>query len=277
MISDRISKISSSKEIFDRAAPTYNEALRNSGYKEKLSYNKTKSKNRKNRKRNTIWFNPPFSLNVKINVAKRFLQIVSRNFPKTHRFHKLFNRNNLKVSYSCLPNISSIISSHNKKILNANDPGEPNERSCNCQKKNSCPLNGNCLDKELIYRCKIQNPTTNAEKFYIGLTANTFKQRWYGHNHTFKYEEKKTSTELSNHVWDLQLKDINPSLTWSVIDPGRPYVNGSKRCNLCLTEKFHIITSELDLVNKRSELISKCRHSNKFVLKNFKCVPPDKA
>ena len=91
------------------------------------------------------------------------------------------------------------------------------------------------------------------------------------HNHTFKYEEKKTSTELSNYVWDLQLKDINPSLTWSVIDHDRPYVNGSKRCNLiCLTEKFHIITSELDLVNKRSELISKCRHSNKFVLKNFK-------
>ena len=36
-------------------------------------------------------------------------------------------------------------------------------------------------------------------------------------------------------------------------------------------------TSELDLVNKRSELISKCRHNNKFILKNFESVPPDES
>ena len=36
----------------------------------------------------------------------------------TQKFSKLFNINNLKVSYCCcLTNISSIISSHNKKVL----------------------------------------------------------------------------------------------------------------------------------------------------------------
>ena len=216
-------------------------------------------------------------MNVKTNVGKKFLNIVSKNFPKTHRFHGLFNRNNLKVSYSCLPNISSIISSHNKTILNTDYPEETTKgKTCNCQKKNSCPLNGKCLDKEIIYRCKIQKPNSNEDRYYIGLTANTFKQRWYSHNHSFKHEDKKKSTELSNYIWGLRDNNIEPTLSWEVIDHARPYVNGSKKCNLCLTEKFHIITSQLDIVNKRSEIISKCRHSNNFMIKNFKAIPPDK-
>ena len=31
----------------------------------------------------------------------------------------------------------------------------------------------------------------------------------------------------------------------------------------------------MNLLNKRSELISKFRHVNKFILKNYKAVPPD--
>ena len=49
----------------------------------------------------------------------------------------------------------------------------------------------------------------------------------------------------------------------------RAYVNGSKSCNLCLTEKFHMITSKLKLLNKRSELVSTCHHANKYPLKNY--------
>ena len=60
-----------------------------------------------------------------------------------------------------------------------------------------------------------------------------------------------------------------------IFDHASSYRNGSKSCNLCLTEKFHIITSKLPLLNKRSELISKCRHVNKFLLSNYKSVPPD--
>ena len=41
MISERISNISSNKEIFKRAAPLCNDALQSSGYKEKLTFNKT--------------------------------------------------------------------------------------------------------------------------------------------------------------------------------------------------------------------------------------------
>ena len=143
MISDRISKISSNRSIFKRASTVYNDALKISGYKSKLEFKKkslSKNKKKKNRKRKTIWFNPPFSLNVRTDVAKRFLRIVSKNFPKSHRLHKLCNRNNLKVSYSCLPNISSIISSHNRKILNPDTTDDTTDKTCNCRAKAECPL-----------------------------------------------------------------------------------------------------------------------------------------
>ena len=48
------------------------------------------------------------------------------------------------------------------------------------------------------------------------------------------------------------------------------YKNGDKRCRLCLAEKYHVIFQPFKKLNKRSEIISKCRHENKFYLKNFK-------
>ena len=72
---------------------------------------------KKKRKRKVIWFNPPFSLNVKTNVGKIFLRLVKRHFPKENPLHKIFNKNMLKVSYSCMGNIASVLSAHNKNIL----------------------------------------------------------------------------------------------------------------------------------------------------------------
>ena len=68
---------------------------------------------------------------------------------------------------------------------------------------------------------------------------------------------------------------ITPILSWEIIDRARPYRNGRKTCSLCFTEKFHIITSKRQLLNKRSELVSTCRHATKFSLKSYKVFPPD--
>ena len=116
--------------------------------------------------------------------------------------------------------------------------------------------------------------TTSDGVNYNGLTENTFKDRFYKHRNSFKYESKANSTELSKHFWEMKRKGIKkPIMHWSVIDHAKPYQNGSKRCNLCLTEKYHILTP-VNLINKRSELVPKCRHENKFQLVNYKAVPP---
>ena len=64
-----------------------------------------------------IWFNPPYSKNVVTKVGHYFLKLLDKHFPRHHKLHKIFNRNTVKVSYSCTKNIKSIINSHNKKVL----------------------------------------------------------------------------------------------------------------------------------------------------------------
>ena len=51
-------------------------------------------------KRKIIWFNPLISLNVSTNIGKQCFSLLGKHVPKTHQLHELFNRNNVKVSYS---------------------------------------------------------------------------------------------------------------------------------------------------------------------------------
>ena len=68
-IEQGLSNNSSNETIFNEAATLYEKALSEAGYDVKLKYNpnkKKKTKNKKNRKRNIIWFNPTYTENVVI-------------------------------------------------------------------------------------------------------------------------------------------------------------------------------------------------------------------
>ena len=81
-INKRLSEISSDRECFE---PMYQEALNKSGYNYNLSYKESHSntqRSRRSRPRNILWYNPPFSKNVKTDVGKRFLSLVDQHFPK---------------------------------------------------------------------------------------------------------------------------------------------------------------------------------------------------
>ena len=102
-ISRRINKLSSDKSIFENSKDLYNSALSNSGFKDKIKFNPDYKRNiskNNNRKRKIIWFNPPYKSNISTNIGKSFLTILDRHFPKSHKLHKTFNRNNVKISYS---------------------------------------------------------------------------------------------------------------------------------------------------------------------------------
>ena len=79
------------KKFLKKNKPVYNDAL-------------NKSKNDKNdnkqRKRKIIWYNPPYSANIKRNIGKTFLNLMKKHFPKTNKLHKIFNKNTVKISYS---------------------------------------------------------------------------------------------------------------------------------------------------------------------------------
>ena len=79
---------------------------------------------------------------------------------------------------------------------------------------------------------------------------------------------------MSNFIWDQKSKNIDVSLEWSILDKAKPYSPGSRNCMLCLTEKYHILFSGLNPLNKRTEQVSKCRHENIYYLSNYESVPP---
>ena len=169
-----------------------------------------------------------------------------------------------------MPNFGSIINSHNKKIINSNIPKQA-APTCNCRLKSSCPLKGDCMQSSLVYICKADTPNVIENHLhYIGFTENTFKDRFYKHKNSFKYESKRNATELSNFVWENKHTNTETNLVWNILDKARAYRPETKRCLLCLTEKYHIIFSKLNLLNSRNELVTKCRHESKFYLVNFK-------
>ena len=150
------------------------------------------TKNQKNRNRKIICFNPPFSRSVKSNNGWILLSLLSKHFSQNHTMHKIFNRNTVKISYSCLRNISSIISSHNCNIF------WPKQRrnkemfsscGCNCRVTNERPLNGECQTPSVIYRADVVNNFNDEEKFYFGSADTTFKERYRNHIGDFKHEK----------------------------------------------------------------------------------------
>ena len=274
-INRRISDISCNEEVFNRNKQHYEDALKRSGHNVALRYadnsdhtNSSTQRTHRSRKRNIIWFNPPFSKNVKTNVGKIFLGLIKKHFPKDHRYHKIFNKNTVKVSYSCMDNMERIIKQHNNKVLST--PAARPNSGCNCRKKDQCPLSNNCLTPSLIYRAHVKTDTDSTGKSYIGLTEGPFKQRYNNHTLSFRDRKRENSTELSKYVWKLKDEHTSYKIHWTILAKAAAYNNKTKRCNLCLTEKLHIIRADTStLLNKRSELISKCRHENKFLLKNL--------
>ena len=166
-----------------------------------------------------------------------------------------------------MPNMGRIIKAHNKSVLKQHSRKEEKpSKNCNCRKKSDCPLKGNCMIKSVIYQADLT--TTNGKAYsYIGLTEHEFKKRWYAHKQSFKNPKYRLSTELSKLVWELQDNNIEHNINWKIITRSNSYRAGEKFCNLCLTEKLHILKNP-DSINKRSELTSKCRHLNKFLVRS---------
>ena len=264
MISKRISQLSSSEKIFNDEAPVYNEALRLAGYEEKITFSQPKPKQKKRkRNRNILWFNPPWSDKVQTNIAKRFLGLIDKHFPKDSPLHKYFNRNNVKVSYSCMPNIASKISGQNQRKLYKKQNRA--QKTCNCKKgKENCIIGGQCMTKNIVYKATVNS--TIGTKEYIGLTSRTFKDRFTQHKSSFKHENKSSSTSLSSHIWDLKAKKTEYNLSWEILK----YKKESKKCQLCTTEKTLIsLADPKRTLNKRNEIVSKCRHRDRMLLKHW--------
>ena len=140
-----------------------------------------------------IWFSPLCSKNVKTNIGKKFLNLIKKHFPPHHKFRKLFNKNTVKINYSCTWNITTIKGLFPKKTTE--------QRTYNCLNKVNCPLEQKCLTTNIIYKAKVTSSNQNyQEKVYFGSCETTFKKRFSNHKKPFNLNEYKNKTELSNEI-----------------------------------------------------------------------------
>lgn len=266
MINKRLCNISSDEVQFCRHKEYYENKLKDAGYAHQLTFNKM-NKTKKCRKRKILWYNPPFNKNVKTNIGNKFLDLLKKHFPSTSKFHSLFNKNNIKISYSCMPDMASIINKHNKSILRADSP-EP-VGGCNCRTGlSTCPLNGECLTDNVIYRAEVV--TDNDNKLYFGSCSTTFKERYGDHKMSINNINYKNKTELSTYTWQLKDKKIDFKVNWKIIARAQCYKKGSFSCNLCLTERYFILKADRNTILNNRESMTKCLHRVKCKFKSMK-------
>ena len=103
IIVKRISTISPSRELFESSKIEYENALKISGYKDRLVYENNSvienDKNEKNnRKHNIIWYNPPYLANTKTTIGKIFFKVLNKHFPRGNKFYKIFNKKAVQLS-----------------------------------------------------------------------------------------------------------------------------------------------------------------------------------
>ena len=169
-----------------------------------------------------------------------------------------------------MKNMERIIKSQNAKIMSKGNEVEE-DPGCNCKQGMTCPLDGKCKTKSIVYLAKVQseNVSTGTKKYH-GLCATTFKKRWNGHQSTFRSHDKENQTTLSKYVWRLKNKREDFTINWSIAAKGFTFMPGDQKCGLCTTEKCKIIFDyDKDTLNKRSEIVSKCRHMTKYFLSNL--------
>ena len=251
-VNKRLCSISSSKEIFEAAAPLYQAELKRAGYDHKLEY-KEYEEPKKKRQRKIIWFNPPYSMNLKTNVGQKFLRLLDKHFPRGSILHPLINRTKVKLSYRCLPNMGARISQHNSRIIGK----KPEEMTCNC--RDQCPFPGKCRTDKVIYRATVE--TNDKVETYVGITAGEFKKRYQKHTSDFTNQNTKNATTLSTYIWKLREENVDYETNFEIVGRAAPFSPVSGICNLCVSEKYEIIFNpQTASLNSRNELFSACRH-----------------
>ena len=138
-------------------------------------------------------------------------------------------------------------------------------------RKNTMSIGQKCLSEYLVYNALLGRLDTNKTKHYYGTCEKNFKERCNNHTASFRKKNKEKSTELSKYIWELKDNNIQHNLKWRITSKAHPYACGSRKCDLCLTEKLTIIKADPEtLLNTRDELVSKCMHMNKSTLRRFK-------
>ena len=203
IIESRLSTLPFNEKIFQEAVPPYHKALQSSGCRHTLTYKRPKNNNnstninkiKRNRKRQIIWFNPPFNLKTKTKIGKLFLNLLDKHFLLIRNCIRFFYRANVKICNSSMPKMNSYTYMYNHKVLN-DKPNETGINNCNYPNKDTCPLSNSCQTKCIIYQANIDCDIAGYKhKYYLGSCETTFKDHFGNQKESFNHIKHKNDTK----------------------------------------------------------------------------------
>ena len=100
---------------------------------------------------------------MKTNIDNVSFKLLYKNFPETHKFYKMLNKNTAKLSYSSMRNMASIKYPTKKTILRPSIQ----DYGCNCRKENECPMQNKCLTPNITYKAAVINNTDIVKKIIL--------------------------------------------------------------------------------------------------------------
>ena len=70
-------------------------------------------------------------------------------------------------------------------------------------------------------------------------------------------------------MWNLKEEDKDYEIKWNLVEKGAYFNPTSKKCGICLKEKFYIMYDRGgSSLNKREEVFNTCRHRKQKLLMN---------
>ena len=132
-------------------------------------------------------------------------------------------------------------------------------------------MEGRCLTDSVVYVASVTETGTGKTETYTGLTGNRFKERYYKHCSDMRNAKDRNNTSLSAHVWSLKDQNLSYSIKWDFIEKAPTFNPVTKKCRLCLKEKYHILynNNNNSTLNRRQEIFNTCRHRKQRLLANF--------
>ena len=143
-----------------------------------------------------------------------------------------------------MPNMTNLISKHNKIVLKRKANSSNTTPPCNCRVKASCPLKGKCGEKCIIYKATLTSDDSTMH--YLGSRETEFKARFYNHSQSFKHQQKSNATELSKAFW---LDKINGKCHKSLEKLSRkpPLTNQEQGLACCVSQKSALFSENVSL------------------------------
>ena len=132
-----------------------------------------------------------------------------------------------------MKNMKNLIKQHNVRLFRNQEHTE--KRLSTCRVVENCSLGEKCLHKCIVYQANVVG--NNECKEYFGTAEGKFKFGYNSHTITLKHKKDVNDMKLSKYLWKLKEENADYSLQWSIKAYASPYKCGTRKYDLCLTEK----------------------------------------